>query len=104
YLFTGNRGTGKTTELMRLAKALVELGFEVFYVDLYKYLSLTERIEAPDFLISVLGALSETASTRFGVEIGSEGFFARAWKFLQAEVRFDAVSLPAGPVQLKAAL
>jgi hypothetical protein len=104
YLFTGNRGTGKTTELMRLAKTLEELGCEVFYVDLYRYLALTQRIEVTDFLISVLGALSEKVSTRFGVEVGGASFFARAWSFLQAEVKFDSASLPAGPLQLKAAL
>ncbi|KFB69515.1 ATP-binding protein [Candidatus Accumulibacter vicinus] len=41
YLFTGNRGTGKTTELLRLAKILDDLGCEVFYVDLTEYLILS---------------------------------------------------------------
>lgn len=104
YLFTGNRGTGKTSELMRLAKTLQTLGCEVFYVDLLKYLTLTQRIEATDFLISVLGALSEKVSDRFGVDVGKASFFARAWKFLQSEVQLDAVALPAGPMELKAAL
>jgi hypothetical protein len=104
YLFTGNQGTGKTTELMRLAKRLKGLGCEVFYVDLSDYLSLTQRIEITDFLIGVLGALSEKVSARFGVEVGQAGFFARAWSFLQSEVKFDEVSLPAGPMEFKAAL
>jgi hypothetical protein len=30
YLFTGNRGTGKTTELLRLAKILDDYGMDVF--------------------------------------------------------------------------
>lgn len=104
YLFTGNRGTGKTTELMRLAKSLTELGCEVFYVDISKYLSLTQRIEITDFLISMLGGLSEKVSARFATEVGEAGFFARAWNFLNSEVKFDEVAVPAGPMEFKAAL
>jgi hypothetical protein len=104
YLFTGNRGTGKTTELMRLARRLGDLDCEVFYVDLSEYLTLTQRIEISDFLIAVLGGLSEKVSTRFDKEVGEAGFFQRAWSFLNSDVQFDVVSLPAGPTELKGAL
>jgi len=104
YLFTGNRGTGKTTELMRLATILERYDYEVFYVDLSEYLNLTQRVEITDFLISVLGALSEKARERFYEDVGTAGFFERVWSFLQSEVRFEEVSLPAGPAELKAAL
>ncbi len=104
YLFTGNRGTGKTTELMRLARELRDLGCEVFYVDLAEYLLLTQRIEITDFLISMLGALSEKVSARFEHQVGKADFFARVWSFLQAEVKFGEVTLPAGPLEFKAAL
>jgi len=104
YLFTGNRGTGKTTELLRLAQVLQGYDFEVFYADLADYLLLTQRIEITDFLIAVLGGLSEKVEERFGVPVGKEGFFKRAWSFLQSEVRFQEVTVPAGPIELKAAL
>ena len=65
YLFTGNRGTGKTTELLRLATILREYDCEVFYADMADYLTLTQRIEVSDFLISVLGAFSEKIADRF---------------------------------------
>lgn len=104
YLFTGNRGTGKTTELMRLAKQLRGLGCEVFYADMSEYLLLTKRIEITDFLISVLGALSEKIRERFGVDVGEADFFHRVWSFLQSKVEFNEISLPAGPAELKAAL
>lgn len=104
YLFTGNRGTGKTTELMRLAKILEDYGHEVFYVDLAEYLNLTQRVEVTDFLMSVLGALSEKVRDRFNEEIGKASFFQRAWSFLQSEVKIEEISLPAGPADLKAAL
>jgi hypothetical protein len=103
YLFTGNRGTGKTTELMRLAKRLQDYGCEVFYVDLSEYLNLTQRVEITDFLMSVLGALSEKVSARFGEDVGSTGFFERAWAFLKTDVKLEA-TLTGGPGELKAAL
>lgn len=104
YLFTGNRGTGKTTELMRLAKRLQEYRCEVFYVDLSEYLNLTQRVEITDFLMSVLGGLSDKVRDRFGKDVGMVSFFERAWGFLKSEVKFEPIALPAGPVELKAAL
>lgn len=104
YLFTGNRGTGKTTELMRLAASLKQLGCVVFYVDMSDYLVLTQRVEISDFLISVMGAFSEKVSERYDAEVGVAGFFDRVWNFLRSEVEFEEVAFPAGPMELKAAL
>lgn len=104
YLFTGNRGTGKTTELLRLAKTLQDYDCEVFYADMSEYLTLTQRIEVTDFLISVLGAFSEKVAARIGEDPGKPGFFERIWHFLQSEVEFKEVKLPAGPIEFKASL
>ena len=104
YLFTGNRGTGKTTELLRLAKMLQDYDCEVFYADMSEYLTLTQRIEVTDFLISVLGAFSEKIKHRFGEDPGNQGFFARVCNFLNSRVEFNEMSLPAGPLELKASL
>jgi len=104
YLFTGNRGTGKTTELLRLAKILDDFGCEVFYADMAEYLILTQRIEISVFLVSVLGALSEKIGQRFGSVPGATGFLERVRSFLQSNVRFDEVKLPAGPLEFKASL
>jgi len=90
FLFTGNRGTGKTTELLRLAKLLKDYGCEVFYADMSEYLILTQRIEISDFLISVLGAFSEKIEARFGNALGKPGFFERVWSFLNTNVRFES--------------
>jgi hypothetical protein len=105
YLFTGNRGTGKTTELLRLATILHGYDCEVFYADMAEYLTLTQRIEVTDFLISVLGAFSEKVAERFGEDPGRRGFFERVRDFLiNTNVQFTEVKLPAGPVEFKAAL
>ena len=58
-LFTGQRGTGKSTELKRLKSELERAGMVVFYADLSEYLLLTKEVEISDFLISVAGAMSE---------------------------------------------
>ncbi len=104
YLFTGNRGTGKTTELLRLAKILDSYRCEVFYADLSEYLNLTQRIEVSDFLIAVLGALSEKVRERFGDEVAGRGYFERIGDFLQAEVNLTEMKFGAAGVDLKAAL
>jgi hypothetical protein len=104
YLFTGNRGVGKTTELLRLARMLQDYECEVFYVDLSEYLNLTQPIEITDFLIAILGAFSEKLEARFGQTPGREGFFERVWSFLNAEVSFTEIKLPAGPADFKLAL
>ena len=49
-LFTGQRGTGKSTELKRLKKRLEQLGAVVFYVDLSEFMLLTKEVEISDFL------------------------------------------------------
>ncbi len=61
YLFTGNRGTGKTTELLRLAKILQrdQYNCEVFYVDIAEYLYLVGSGRDIRLLDrAVMGALS----------------------------------------------
>jgi len=104
YLFSGNRGTGKTTELMRLADLLQRIGCEVFYVNMSEYLNLTMSVEITDFLISVVGGLSEKIEERFGVNPGNIGFFSRMENFLQTNVRPDGAAISLGNVKLKMSL
>jgi hypothetical protein len=104
YLFTGNRGTGKTTELLRLATILHGYNCEVFYADMAEYLTLTQRIEVTDFLISVLGALSEKIAARFKDDPGKPSFFERVRSFLNSNVQFNEIKIPAGRIEFKAAL
>jgi hypothetical protein len=106
YLFTGNRGTGKTTELLRLATILRRDDFdcEVFYADMSEYLNLTQHIEITDFLISILGALSEKIADRFADNPGKPSFFERVRSFLNANVQFTEIKIPAGWIEFKAAL
>ncbi len=68
------------------------------------YLTLTQRIEVSDFLISVLGAFSEKIADRFTDEPGRPSFFERLRSFLNSNVEFTEVKIPAGWIEFKAAL
>lgn len=105
YLFTGNRGTGKTTELLRLAGMLRDSDCEVFYADMGEYIDLNSPLEPTDFLIALMGALSEKVSARLGINTVGEPWWDRIWHFLHGEIRFSEVgiSVKDGP-SLKAAL
>lgn len=107
YLFTGNRGTGKTTELLRLAKILRrdEYNCEVFYVDIaeYLYLYLSDPIEVSDFPIAVMGGLSEKFRERFKEDPGREGYLERVFKFLRTEVQLTELKASMGAADFKLA-
>lgn len=96
YLFSGNRGTGKTTELMRLAEQLKQQNCEVFYLNMLEYFNPTTPLEVTDFLICVLGGFSEKIAARFGKNPGDHGFFERVGNFLKSEVKIEGLELEAG--------
>lgn len=106
YLFSGNRGTGKTTELLRLAEALRKEGCEVFYADMSEYLNLTVSLDVASFVISVMGALSEKIKQRFNNKSpGDRGYFERLRDYLTTtEVGLDGLNLPTGNADFQLSL
>lgn len=58
-LFSGFKGSGKSTELRRLRARLREAGYLVLLVDAEDYLNLSLPVDVPDFLLAVAGALGE---------------------------------------------
>ncbi|NTU43030.1 MAG: hypothetical protein HGA78_08250, partial [Nitrospirales bacterium] len=103
-LFTGQRGSGKSTELRRLKQMLEDEGCIVFLADMSEYIHLTKPIEITDFLISIMAALSERVTERFGRDVLSQGYWERLTKFLQTEVGINEMQLKGGPVEIKASL
>jgi hypothetical protein len=103
-LFTGQRGTGKSTELKRLKERLEELGAVVFYADLAEFLLLTKEVEISDFLVSVAGALSDQIQRKFGKAPGDRGYWERFKSFLQTKVELKELTVKLGPMDIKAAL
>lgn len=106
-LFTGQRGTGKSTELKRLQAALEAMGIAAFYANLSEYILLTKPIEITDFLISMAGALSDriAADPRFGQRTAHRSYWERLDHFLKSKVEFKEIGLKIGSVaDIKASL
>jgi len=80
-LFSGFRGTGKSTELRRLQKQLHDAGGSVVVLcDLGKYLNLTTPVDVSDFLLAVAGAFGDALQSdpaALGKDMIKEGYWAR---------------------------
>ncbi|MBP8267681.1 MAG: hypothetical protein KAX47_14095 [Zoogloea sp.] len=103
-LFTGQRGTGKSTELKRLQARLGELGIVAFYADLSEYVLLTKEIEISDFLVSVAGAMSEQIQARYGASPGNRTYWDRFRDFLTQDVSITEIKIGSPGFDVKAAL
>lgn len=104
YLFSGFRGTGKSTELARLAELLRAAGRPVLAIDIQDYLNLSAPIDLSDFLIVVGGAVSDQAEVLLGVDPARQSYWDRMVAFLtRTEVDFREISFKAG-AELKLAL
>lgn len=82
-LFSGFRGTGKSTELMRLERVLQARGYQVVRCDMQDYLNLTTPMDITDFLLALAGAVGEALENGplKGHTLVKEGYWTRfaAW-------------------------
>lgn len=58
-LFSGFRGTGKTTALRRLESKLVQAGYKVVFVDVEDFLDTSMPVGVNDFFVALTGSLGE---------------------------------------------
>lgn len=72
-LVMGYRGTGKTTELKRLARRLDKAGYRAHHIDVEAYLNTAIPIDVIDYLLFVGGALSDAVDP----DESSPGFWGR---------------------------
>lgn len=101
-LLSGQRGTGKSTELRRLKQILEQDSCVVFVCDMLSYMNLTKPIEVSDFLISVMAALSEAAQKILGDDPSKLKFWERIVNFLNQEVKIDDIKIEADAGAAKA--
>ena len=80
-LVTGQRGTGKSTELKRLRNTLVDDGYIVFYVDMLDYLHPSEPVEITDFLVAVCLGLAEEAKESYQFDELQQSYWERLREF-----------------------
>lgn len=89
-LFSGFRGTGKSTQLLRLRRRLLESGYLVVMIDIEDYLNTSTPVEISDFLIALAGAVSEALRDPDLLgEAGVEDFWERIRGFI-ARTKLDA--------------
>lgn len=90
--FTGQRGTGKSSELLRLKQLLESEGCFVLYADMINYLRLTEPVELSDFLISMMGALSDCIQQEVKANVNAPSYWDRIAHILQSEVKIESAT------------
>jgi hypothetical protein len=95
-LVSGQRSSGKSTELRRLRKLLSDDGCVVFLCDMHDYINMTTPVEITDFFISIMGALSEEFYRRYGRNPSCQGYWERIVNFLKTEVKITKLTLEAG--------
>ena len=95
-LFSGFRGSGKTTELLRLRRLLEERGYFVLYADALNYVNAAEPIEITDLLMVMAGAFSDALEEKLDKDIARETFWDRMWTFLNSEITVKEASAKIG--------
>jgi len=109
-LFSGFRGTGKSTELRRLKRDLEAGGYLVVLCDMADYLDMHDALDIGYFLLALMGAFGEGLAEPglLGTDPAHRGYWSRFSDFLtRTRVEVDELSLEAGEglsVGLKASL
>lgn len=100
-LFTGQRGSGKSTEFRRLRKMLMEDDCVVFLLDMRDYMNLTTPVEISDFLISIMSALSEAVEKQFKKSPQQRSYFERLKDMLLSDIQLNELEVNGIKASLK---
>lgn len=104
-LFSGFSGAGKTTQLLRFKKELVDAGYLVVYADAEDYLNLGEPVDISDILYTVAGAFSDGLQEQNVNLPKGESYWERFQHYLtQTKVEIGELTIPTGVAELKAEL
>lgn len=109
HLFSGFRGTGKTTELNRLARELTALGgFAVLRMSARDYHHLSDTVDIEELAVMLAAGIGEAAVQTLGdtqvKSLANEGVWTRIHGLLSRALEGTDFALHFGPVQLKSAL
>lgn len=75
FLFTGQIGSGKSTELMRLRAEVEGAKAKAYYCDLTDWLNLNEPVTLGSFLVALLSAWVQEAGSIYGKRAPAERLF-----------------------------
>ncbi len=94
YYFSGQRGTGKSTELRRLATLLNGAGpFRAYLVDALDYITDSHPIELIDLLLVSVIAFADRLTADTGEEFLRESVGTRLGQWLQTEVEIKGFTV-----------
>jgi energy-coupling factor transporter ATP-binding protein EcfA2 len=103
FYFTGQRGTGKSTELRRLAGLLNKsTTTRAFVVDALGYIAETHPITLNDLLLLVALAFAEAIKESAGQDFLKEDLATRFGNWLETEVALTGFTVGGAKVELKA--
>jgi hypothetical protein len=96
-MFSGFRGSGKTTELFRLRQGLEENGYFVLYGDALKYLNPAQEVDITDLLIVLAGTFSDALEQAGMASISRDSYWERLKNYLvTTKVELGEIGLQAG--------
>lgn len=108
HLFSGFRGTGKTTELSRLARALTARDFTVLRMSARAYRPMTNALSIAELAIMLAAGMGEAAHEVIGDKQIDDAARRDVWQRikqgLERAFASTALSLKLGPLELRAAL
>ena len=81
-LFSGFRGSGKTTELFRLKQQLESESCVVLYADALEYIGQSDEVDIVTLLIALAGAFSDALKTELQMDLLGESYWSRLSNFL----------------------
>lgn len=92
FYFTGQRGTGKSTELRRLKSLIADRQSKAFLVDASDYVSETHPLKTADLLLIVATAFADALREETQQDLLSETWATRFFQWLQTEVEIKEIA------------
>lgn len=80
FFLSGLRGSGKSTQMLRLRDSLAQQGFAAVRLEAEDYLNLREPIDIVDFLFFLVGGISDAVDQAGW--LGSQSAMSRGWERL----------------------
>ena len=102
-LISGCRGSGKSTQLNRLARRLKDDRYTVLTVDALEYINPSEPVSPSDLIIMLAAAVSQNVIDELGADPTHQGFLSRFWDTLNlTDVGFSEFGMTIGAGKLPA--
>ena len=101
-ILSGFRGSGKTSELLRLRAELQQAGYAVVYLDVEDYFNTESPVDGANFEFALAAGFVENSVSQQVFEPATASGWDRLHGFLK-RIKLD-VGVSAGPIDLKASL